>query len=102
MFKSKTEYVQETAFDIFNYLKANVNETEQAILMAIGYAVSVNECEYTTPDHMYTTEEEAEQYVKVSIEAMVKANVITNDDRPRIKSLFVHARNYYDIISTII
>lgn len=102
MFKSKTEYVQETAFDIFNYLKANVKEDNQAILMAIGYAVSVNEFGATTPDHMYTTEEEVEQYVKVSIEAMVKANVITNDERPRVKSLFVLARNYYDIISTTI
>lgn len=102
MFKSKTEYVQEIAFDIFNYLKANANDTEQAILMAIGYAISVNECEYTTPDHMYTTEEEAEKYINVSIKTMIKAKIITGDDRTRVKSLFVLARNYYDIISTTI
>ena len=102
MFKSKTEYVQEIAFDIFNYLKANANDTEQAILMAIGYAISVNEYEHTTPDHMYTTEEEAEQYINVSIETMVKAKIITGDDRTHVKSLFVLARNYYDIISTTI
>lgn len=102
MFKSKTEYVQETALDIFNYLKANDNETEQAILMAIGYTISVNEYEYTTPDHMYTTEEEAEQYINVSIETMIKAKIITVEDRTRVKSLFVLARNYYDIISTTI
>ena len=102
MLKSKTEYVQEIAFDILNYLKANDNETEQAILMAIGYAVSVNEFEVTTPDHMYTTEEEAEQYINVSIETMVKAKIITGEDRTHVKSLFVLARNYYDIISTTI